>query len=309
MTLDRRSMIAGAAALAGMACVPLDRSADGRFSATFRILERALGGRLGVAFHAPARHAHIAYRGDERFPMCSTFKTSLAAQVLSLGEDGTLDLSERVTWTADDLIFHTPFTGERVAQGATLRELAHAAQTVSDNLAANLLLDRVGGPAGLTAFWRRLGDETSRLDRMETAVNFVPEGDVRDTTTPVAMARTLAKMLATNSESPLAAPRRRELRQWMIESTTGLKRVRAGLPEDWVAGDKTGNSGAHPGMGYLRGNIGFALDPSEAPTFFAVYHQSPVGAPIDGQRVDAAFAQVGRLLAEWAQRLDSPLPT
>lgn len=307
MTLDRRSMIAGAAALAGMACVPLDRSTDGRFLATFRILERALGGRLGVAFHTPARHAHAAYRGDERFPMCSTFKTSLAAQVLSLGQDGTLDLSERVTWTADDLIFHTPFTGERVAQGATLRELAHAAQTVSDNLAANLLLDRVGGPAGLTAFWRRLGDETSRLDRMETAVNFVPEGDVRDTTTPVAMARTLAKMLATNSESPLEAPRRRELRRWMIESTTGLKRVRAGLPEGWVAGDKTGNSGAHPGMGYLRGNIGFALDPSEAPTFFAVYHQSPVGAPIDGQRVDATFAQVGRLLADWAKNHEASI--
>jgi beta-lactamase class A len=306
MTLDRRSMIAGAAALAGMACVPLDRSADGRLLAALRIIERALGGRLGVAFHAPAYRASLAYNGDERFPMCSTFKTSLAALALSLEQDGTLDLSERVTWTADDLIFHTPFTGERVAQGATLRELAHAAQTVSDNLAANLLLDRVGGPAGLTAFWRRLGDETSRLDRMETAVNFVPEGDVRDTTTPVAMARTLAKMLATNSESPLEAPRRRELRRWMIESTTGLKRVRAGLPENWVAGDKTGNSGAHPAMGYLRGNIGFALDPSEAPTFFAVYHQSPVGAPIDGQRVDATFAQVGRLLADWAKNHEAP---
>ena len=306
MKLDRRSMIAGAAALAGMACVPLDRSWDGRLRAALRIIERALGGRLGVALHSPAYRASLAYRGDERFPMCSTFKTSLAAQVLSLGQDGTLDLSERVTWTADDLIFHTPFTGERVAQGATLRELAHAAQTVSDNLAANLLLDRVGGPAGLTAFWRRIGDETSRLDRMETAVNFVPEGDVRDTTTPAAMVRTLAKMLDTNSESPLAAPRQRELRQWMIESTTGLKRVRAGLPADWVAGDKTGNSGAHPRMGYLRGNIGFALDPSEAPTFFAVYHQSPVGAPIDGQRVDATFAQVGRLLADWAKNHEAP---
>mgnify|MGYP001252952544 CR=1 FL=1 len=309
MKLDRRSMIAGAAALAGMACVPLDRSWDGRLRAALRIIERALGGRLGVALHSPAYRASLAYRGDERFPMCSTFKTSLAALVLALDQDGMLDLSERVTWTADDLIFHTPFTGERVAQGATLRELAHAAQTVSDNLAANLLLDRVGGPAGLTAFWRRIGDETSRLDRMETAVNFVPEGDVRDTTTPAAMVRTLAKMLDTNSESPLAAPRQRELRQWMIESTTGLKRVRAGLPADWVAGDKTGNSGAHPRMGYLRGNIGFALDPSHAPTFFAVYHQSPVGAPVDGEKVDAAFVQVGKLLGDWARKHEASVTT
>jgi beta-lactamase class A len=303
MTLDRRSVIAGAAALSGMACVPLQDSTDGRLAAKLHILERALGGRLGVAFYDPTQRAALAYRADERFPMCSTFKTSLVALALSLEQEGKLDLSERVTWTSDDLPFHTPFASARLDEGATLRELAYAAQTVSDNLAANMLLERVGGPAGLTAFWRRLGDDVSRLDRMETELNYVRPGDLRDTTTPEAMARTLARMLFSEGDGPLIAARENELRQWMVESTTGLKRVRAGLPQNWITGDKTGNSGAPPGMGYLRGDIGFTMGPDDTPTFFAAYHQSPVDAPMDGDRVDATFAQIGEILAAWTRRL------
>lgn len=304
MRFDRRSVIAGAAALAGAACVPLDQSTQGRISAKLRIVERALGGRLGVAFLAPEAGASLDNRGAERFPLASTFKTSLAALALSLEQQGKLDLSQRVTWTKDDLIFHTPFTGERIETGATLRELAQAAQQSSDNLAANLVLDRVGGPAGLTEFWRQLGDTSSRLDRMETRLNYVPPGEERDTTTPIAMASTLSKMLVSGSGNPLDSARAAELRRWMVDSTTGLARVRAGLPEEWVAGDKTGNSSDWGGtMGYLRGDIGFVESPTGAPVFFAAYHQSPLGDTIDGDRVDAAFAEIGRTLTGWVRRL------
>ena len=303
MSMDRRSFIAGAAALAGSACVPLHQSTDGRLVAKLRIIERALGGRLGVAFHDPVQRASLAYRGDERFPMCSTFKTSLAAMALEREQTGKLDLSQRVTWSKDDLLHHCPFTGPRVASGATLRELVRAAQTVSDNLAANILLGRLGGPAALTQFWRALGDDTSRLDRMETELNYVPEGDMRDTTSPAAMARTLGVLLASEHQWPLIPERQRELRQWMLETTTGLDRVRAGVPDSWQVGDKTGNSGAPPGMGYLRGDIGFVMGPGDVPTFFAAYHQSPVDAPIDGEKVDMAFQQIGAILTGWTQRL------
>ncbi|WP_164489765.1 serine hydrolase, partial [Raoultella ornithinolytica] len=62
--------------------------------------------------------------------------------------------------------------------------------TLSDNTAANLLLTTLGGPQGLTTFLRHSGDQTSRLDRWETELNEARPGDVRDTTTPEAMART-----------------------------------------------------------------------------------------------------------------------
>ena len=304
MKFDRRQMIAGAAALAGAACVPLDRTSEGRIAAKLAILERALGGRLGVAFAAPAVRAQIAYRGNERFPMASTFKTSLAAFALFLEQEGRLDLSERVSWTESDLLFHSPFTSLRTETGASLRELAKAAQTTSDNLAANLVLERVGGPASLTSVWRELGDDVTRLDRMETRLNLVPPGEERDTTSPVAMARTLAKLLAPEADAPLAPERQAELRRWMIETTTGLARVRDGLPQEWVAGDKTGNSSDWGGaMGYLRGDIGFVESPAGDPILFAVYHQSPLGEPIDGDRVDETFAEIGRTLTRWTRQL------
>ena len=304
MTFDRRSVIAGAAALAGSACVPLDQSREGRLAAKFRILERDLGGRLGVAFFDPNERATIDYRGGERFPMASTFKTSLAALALALEQEGRLDLSERVRWSKDDLIAHTPFTGQRLHEGATLRELARTAQVTSDNLAANIVLERVGGPDALTAFWRRLGDDTSRLDRMEPDLNFVPPGEERDTTTPAAMAQTLARMTASGIDWPLVPEREAELRRWMGESVTGLDRVRAGLPDEWVAGDKTGNSGSWGGaMGFLRGDIGFIESPAGTPVFFAAYHQSAVGEPVDGERVDRLFAEIGRTLTAWTRRL------
>lgn len=304
MNLSRRSMIAGAAALTGAACIPLNQGSDGSIVAKLSKLEGKLGGRLGVVFLAPTERAELAYRGGERFPLASTFKTSLAALALSLEQEGKLDLSQQVTWTRDDLIFHTPFTGERIDSGATLLELAKAAQTTSDNLAANLVLDRVGGPEALTAFWRSLGDDVSRLDRNETSLNFVPPGEERDTTTPAAMAQTLSKLLASDTNWPLNPEREAQLRHWMSESVTGLDRVRAGLPPAWVTGDKTGNSSDWSGtMGYLRGDIGFAESPTGSPVFFAGYHQSPLGATIESERVDAVFAEIGRMLTDWTRRL------
>lgn len=304
MNFDRRSVIAGAAALAGAACVPLDQSRDGRLISALRIVERDVGGRLGVAFLAPDRDAALDYRGEERFPLASTFKLSLAALAMAMEQEGKLDLSQRITWTKEDLIYHTPFTGDRIDSGATLRELAYAAQTTSDNLAANLVLGKVGGPEALTAFWRSIGDNQSRLDRIETQLNLVPPGEVRDTTTPTAMALTLSKVLASKTNWPLVPEREAELRRWMVESTTGLSRVRAGLPDGWVAGDKTGNSSDWGGkMGYLRGDIGFVESPAGPPVFFAAYHQSPLGGTIADERVDEAFAEVGRLLAQWTRRL------
>ena len=209
-----------------------------------------------------------------------------------------------MTWTKNDLIFHTPFTGDRIETGATLRELAWAAQTTSDNLAANLVLDRVGGSEALTAFWRKLGDEQSRLDRKETRLNFVPPGQARDKTTPAAMARTLSTLLSSPTDGPLDAERAAVLRSWMVESTTGLKRVRSGVPADWVAGDKTGNPSDWDGAtGYLRGDIGFVEMPAGSTVFFTAYHQSPLGGTIAGERVDAAFADIGRTLATWMRAL------
>lgn len=292
---DRRTVLAGTAALG--ACVPIDRSFGGRSSAKLRLIETATGGTLAVHAFDTATGASIGYRAHERVAMCSTFKTALAGLVLLLDQRGEIDADARIEWTEADLLSYAPFARERLDEGATLRELARAAQVLSDNTAANLLLARIGGPARLTQFFRALGDEVSRLDRIEPELNHVPAGELRDTTTPHAMAHMLGTLLFAG---PLDGERRETLRQWMIATQTGLKRVRAGLPGGWVVGDKTGTSGRPPDMGQIHADIGFAIPAGRAPLVFAAWHRAPMSGARPGETYETALAEVGRVIADWA---------
>jgi beta-lactamase class A len=210
----------------------------GTFEAEVRRLEGASGGRLGVALLDSGSGDRFAYRGDERFPMCSTFKLLLAAAVLRRTEQGKESLSRRIAVRPGALVSWSPFTGKRVGGEASVEELCAAAMTRSDNTAANLLLATIGGPAGIGAFARTLGDEFTRLDRMETALNSATPGDLRDTTTPLAMLGNLRELLLGDA---LGMDSRERLLRWMRANTTGGDRLRAGLPPQWQVGDKTGS--------------------------------------------------------------------
>lgn len=301
MTTDRRTVLAGGAAMLAAACVPLEPGPTGRVAARLRIIEAAANGVLGVSFLDPASGAASGYGDFALFPHCSSFKLSLAALVMQLGEQGTLDPGRRVRWSKADLLAYAPFTTARLNEGATLLELAKAAQQLSDNTAANLLLAEVGGPEGLTRFWRALGDETSRLDRIEPALNDVPPGEVRDTTTPAAMARTIGKLLYGEV---LGEANRALLKDWMVATTTGLDRVRAGLPPSWRAGDKTGTTFG-PGMGAVYVDIGF-VEPvvqdglARPPMVYAAYFRTAQPQQQTDPAALAVLAAVGSVLADVA---------
>lgn len=296
MTISRRTALAGSlAALAG-ACVPVDPSPTGRLAARLRILEAASGGTLGVALLDTGSGVMIGHNRAQRFGHCSSFKLALAAMVLWRDQKGT-DSAERVLrWNEGDLLPVSPFSTARLAEGATLRELAEATQKTSDNTAANVLLRELGGPAALTRFWRVIGDTESRLDRIEPELNQVPEGELRDTTTPEAMCRTVAALCFGDV---LQSAAQAELRQWMAETQTGVERVRAGLHGGWRAGDKTGTS-LWPGMGSLYVDIGFAAPPGSAPLTFAAYFRAGATHDRVEPAAEAVLAQVGRVLADFA---------
>lgn len=300
MIIDRRFFLGGTLALGASACVPPpDQTPAARLASELRRIEAEGDGTLGVEIFNTATGASVGINQDRRFGHASSFKLSLAALLLQRHAAGTIDADRRVTWTQGDMIPHAPFTTERLASGATLRELARATQITSDNPAANILLRELGGPAGLTAFWRSIGDTASRLDRYEPAMNDVPAAEFRDTTTPAAMARTVARLIYGDV---LPAPERAELKSWMVATETGLTRVRGGLPEGWVAGDKTGSSGLIGGEAYNYIDIGFAEGPKgEGPLTFACYFRArqtepgmqPIGA--------ATLAQVGGIIKEFAE--------
>ncbi|AGE94311.1 CdiA/SED family class A beta-lactamase [Citrobacter farmeri] len=200
-------------------------------------LEKQSGGRLGVALINTADRSQILYRGDERFAMCSTSKAMVAAAVLKQSETQHDILQQKMAIKKADLTNWNPVTEKYVDKEMTLAELSAAALQYSDNTAMNKLLEHLGGTGNVTAFARSIGDTTFRLDRTEPELNTAIPGDERDTTTPLAMAKSLHKLTLGDA---LADTQRAQLVAWLKGNTTGGQSIRAGLPENWVVGDKTG---------------------------------------------------------------------
>jgi beta-lactamase class A len=299
MMMDRRLFLGGTLALGASACVPPDQSPAGRLAAELRLIEADAGGTLGVEIFDTVSGMSLGLNQDRRFGHASSFKFSLAALLLQRHAAGTINADKHVMWSEADMLSPAPFTRERIATGATLRELARATQTTSDNPAANILLRQMGGPAGLTAFWRSIGDEASRMDRYEPENNLVPSSEFRDTATPAAMARNVAKIIYGDV---LPEAERAELKGWMIETQTGVRRVRAGLPEGWVAGDKTGTSGLIGGTEYNYIDIGFAEGPKgQPPLTFACYFRARQTEDDMLPRGELALARVGKVIKEFAE--------
>ena len=209
-----------------------------------RAAERATGGRVGFAVDDTATGRRFSHRGRERFPMASTFKMLLVAAILERVDRGVESLERVIPVRAGDLLDVSPVSKAHVGGTATVAELAEATMIYSDNTAANLLLPAVGGPAGLTAFLRRIGDPVTRLDRNEPTMSEARPGDPRDTSSPDAMLATWERLLLGNTLSPAS---RERLTGWLVANTTGDTRLRAGFPKEWRVGDKTGTGAAVTG--------------------------------------------------------------
>ncbi|RVT40857.1 class A beta-lactamase [Sphingobium algorifonticola] len=247
-----------------------------------RKIEAATGGRLGIALVDREGNLLIGFNREERFAMCSTFKAPLAAAVLMGAEKGRYGMDGTLPVTQADLLDYAPVVKANLKKGRmAIADLAKAAVEVSDNSAANLLLPLVGGPDGLTAFLRAHGDALTRLDRTEPALNENAPDDPRDTTSPVAMATVMARLLF--QDMPAAAAAR--LRGWMEASSTGAARIRAGTPADWTVGSKTGTCGtAYNDVAILR-------SPSGRDYVLAIYLDRPT---VDAKAAEAGIAEAAR---------------
>jgi len=249
-------------------------------------IEQHLQGRLGVAILDTANNRRIDYHATDRFPMCSTFKLLLAADVLQRVDQQEEQLDRKIAYSPADLLEWAPVTKQHVQEGnMTADALCAAAVEYSDNTAANLLLQTVGGPTGLTQFFRSLGDSVTRLDRNEPSLNTAIKGDERDTTTPAAMLNDLRSVLLDDT---LSAAGRQRLEGWLVKNTTGNKRLRAGLPSTWQIGDKTGT-----GENGARGDLAIVRPPNREPILIVVY---TVESPAPDDKVNEAFAAIGKLI-------------
>lgn len=302
---ERRLVLRGVAALVLLplvACGQEEPQADARASvspaptagasaatADFAKLERAYGARLGVYAVDTGSGREVVHNGDERFAYASTFKALAAAAVL---RRYSLRGTEKVIrYSREDLVDHSPVTEKHVTTGMTLRALCDAAVRYSDNTAANLLFDALGGPKGLAAALQAVGDTTSRVERLEPELNQWAPGATRDTTTPRAFAADLRAFVLGDA---LGEEERAQLTTWLRTNTTGDELIRSGVPDSWVVGDKTGGGGDYG----VRNDIAVVWPPHGAPIVMAIMsNRETVDADYDNKLIAQAASAAVRALS------------
>lgn len=290
--LHRRGVLIGlgGAALAACGSRPQTAEAVGTrkpvAAETFDLseLERAEGGRLGFAAHDTATGRRLAWRADERFVYCSTFKAYLAAATLLRVQAGQERLDRAVPVVVADMVHHAPVTKPAVGRTLIIEQLMKATVEVSDNPAANILIREMGGLDAWRAFYPSIGDTSTRVDRWEPEMNRL-DGD-KDTITPLQSAANLHRLFVA-ADTPLNADSKSRLLDWMYASPTGPGRIKAGVPAGWRVAHKTGTGGYGP-----VNDIGLAYPTSGAPVVIAAYYHAD-GASEPARR-EAVIAEATR---------------
>jgi beta-lactamase class A len=248
----------------------------------FAPLERDFDARLGVYAVDTGTGRELAHRADERFGYASTHKVFSAAAVLQ--RTSLEGLAKVLHYTQADLQPNSPVTEKHVTTGISLRDAIDAAVRYSDNTAANLLFRELGGPAGLAAALRGIGDTTTHADRTEPGLNDLAPGDVRDTSTPRAMASSLRAFTVGTALPP---EKRTVLTDMMRANKTGAALIRAGAPAGWTVGDKTGTGGYG-----TRNDIAVVWPPGRAPIVLVVMSDRKTK---DADHDDRLIAQAAKL--------------
>src|SRR5215470_7852148 len=255
-----------------------------RFEDGIKAIEQRTGARIGVAALDTGSGKRLDYRSEERFPMCSTFKFLAAAAVLKRIDNGRERLDRFLSYGEKDILEYAPVTKAHLNDGGmTLGALCAAAIEQSDNTAGNLLLDTIGGPAGLTNFARSIGDQMTRLDRKEPDLNSVGPGDERDTTTPAAICSDIQRLLLADV---LSESSRHQLEDWLQRNETGTFMIRAEVPKTWIVGDKTGRCGNG-----ATNDVAIIRPPGRAPIVVAIYSIGSTVSPADRAAIVAEVAR------------------
>ncbi|MFJ7213967.1 class A beta-lactamase [Amycolatopsis sp. NPDC098790] len=250
--------------------------------ADFAPLEKEFDARLGVYALDTGSGRELAHRADERFGYASTHKAFSSAAVLQrTSVDG---LAKVLKYTRADLQENSPVTEKHVETGISLRDAIDAALRYSDNTAANLLFKELGGPQGLAAALRSIGDTTTHVDRTEPGLNDLAPGDVRDTSTPRAMATTLRAFTLGDALPP---EKRQILTDMMKANLTGAAVIRAGTPAGWTVADKTGT-----GEYATRNDIAVVWPPGRAPIVLVVMSDKKTEHADHDDRLLAAAAKL-----------------
>ena len=226
-------------------------------------------------------------------PMQSTFKFPLAMAVLHQIELGKLQLDQPIRFLKSDRsATFSPLQDEfpEADVDVPLRKIIKLTVETSDNTAADIQLRLIGGPAVLQQYLDSLGLSAIHQQDSEHTLHGDQKLQYRDYAEPAAMVALLRRFA---DHSPLNPEHTALLNGWMLEATSGPKRIKGLLPADTPVAHKTGSSGVEWGMIPATNDVGLITLPDRRRLALAVF---VVDAHADQDACEAVIARIAQAI-------------
>ena len=223
--------------LSGVCLIGLSSMHNTTFAKDIDQIENEYNTKVGIYGINTENGKVYEHNADERFAFASTYK-AIASGIL-LNKVAPSELNKKVEINESEIVANSPVTEQYIGKTMSLKALIKASMLQSDNTANNKIMQELGGVNGLKHELVQLGDDVSEPQRLEPELNYFDPNSKADTTTPRAAAQTLNSILTSNemNGSNLSL-----LKQTMIENKTGDTLIKAGMPNSYTVGDKSGQA-------------------------------------------------------------------
>ena len=257
-------------------------------------------GKVSVACSLPGTRLDCDLNPLAHAPMQSVFKLPLAMTILHQIEQGRLSLDQPVRFERDDRFSpkaYSPLQDQypEAQVDVPLRTLLQMNASLSDNVAADILLRLAGGPKAVGAYVVSLGVTGFHIEDGEHAMHRDASLQYRNWFEP----RGAVELLRLLSDrSPLAPEHTQLLLGWMRPAIP-TKRLQADLPPGVSVAHKSGTSDVVRGVAGATNDIGLIAMPDGRQLAIAVF---VTDAKADQETREQVIARIARAAYDAALR-------
>ncbi|WGQ10035.1 class A beta-lactamase, subclass A2 [Pedobacter gandavensis] len=201
---------------------------------------------VGISVYAIESKDTISVNGDEHYPMQSVFKFHIAMAVLNQVDKGKFSLSQKIHIKKSDLL---PDTWSPIRDAhpngevdLPLSEIIKYTVSQSDNNGCDILMRLLGGPKPINDYIHSLGVKDVAIKANEEEMHKEWNVQFSNWSTPKAITQLLVKFYTKNL---LSKESFNFLWTTMVETSTGVNRIKGQLPKGTIVGHKTGTSGTN----------------------------------------------------------------
>lgn len=263
-------------------------------------ISHAAQGRVGVTATVIETGESVTLNGDQRFPMQSVYKFPIGMAVLAQVDQGKLKLDQQVRVETSDFVSnlqHSPIRDEN-PQGVELNlaELLKYMVSESDGTACDVLLKLVGGPEAVTQYLHDLDVNDIVVANTEKEIGQDKAVQYRNYATPDAVVTLLR---ALYEDQGLSESNQALLLRLMIETPTGIQRIKGLLPDGTVVAHKTGTSRTVDGVTAATNDVGLVTLPNGQHLAIAVFVSDSTANDTMREKVIAKVARA--VWDEWSK--------